>query len=249
MNVEAGREGNAHVNQKRLQSLIGKLVHLANGIEHARKFTGSMLATLRTLTDSSWFTISEEAILIIEWFTQYASTGNGISLFSPDSDYLYIKCDASLTGAGANFEQDYYIWKFDPKHVLKYPSIHMLEAINLLVSYKTLAPTSHPRKLTVVLLTDNIASFYALTSEKTKDPVPGACACQMWLEAARCKQHFIIQHKPGSDIPLADALSRYHDDPAKARLADQEVVKQGLNFVHPVLHGYTFFYTFFPDNL
>lgn len=117
----------------------------------------------------------------------------------------------------------------------------MLEANNLLVSYKTLAPTNHPRKLTVVLLTDNIASSYALSSGRTRDPILGACARQMWLEAACRNQEFIIQHKPGIDIPLADALSRYDMDPDKATYADNECSSRGLASVLPVLRGYSFF--------
>lgn len=117
----------------------------------------------------------------------------------------------------------------------------MLEAINLLVAYRTLAPKNHRGKLTVVLLTDNIASAYAISTGKTKDSVLGACAREMWLEAALRDQSFIIQHKPGQDLPLADALSRYHDDPVKANFADLEIANRGLSLVSPVLKGYSFF--------
>lgn len=162
-------------NKKRLQSLVGKLVYLGIGIQHTRKFTGRLLSTLQCMSDSAWTTIAEEARLDIKWFLQYASSGNGISLFTPDSDYMYIKCDASLSGAGGgDSDQHYYRWKFNREHIQRYLNIHMLEAINLLVSYKTLAPVTDPRRLTVILLTDNMASSYALYKGKTKDTVLGA---------------------------------------------------------------------------
>lgn len=87
------------------------------------------------MSDSAWITIPEEARLDIQWFLQYASLGNGVYLISPDSDYLHIECDACLSGAGAISVSSYYKWKFSKLHLEKYRSIHMLEAINVLVSY------------------------------------------------------------------------------------------------------------------
>lgn len=117
----------------------------------------------------------------------------------------------------------------------------MLEAINLLVAYKTLAPTHYRGKLTVVLLTNNISSSYALSTGKTKDQILGACTRQIWLEAARRDQSFIIQHKPGHQLPLADALSRYFQDPSKASFADRETSARRLTRISPVLDNYSNF--------
>lgn len=187
------------------------------------------------MCDTSWTRITEEARLDISWFLQYATSGNGVSFFGQDSDFFYIEWDACMAGAGGNFSSAYYRWKFDPDFVKKYKSIHRLEAINLLVSYKTLAPSQHPGRLSVVLLTDNMASAYALSTGKTKDAVLGACSRQMWLEAACRDQTFIIQHKPGINIPLADALSRYDVDESKASYADREIARRALTYQEAIL--------------
>lgn len=113
--------------------------------------------------------------------------------------------------------------------------------MNLLVAYKTLAPASHPTSLTVVLLTDNMASSFTLSTGKTKDSTLGACARQLWLEAAIKDQNFIIQHKPGSQIPLADALSRIYVDTDKASYATRETAARNLTELKPILSDYTFF--------
>lgn len=145
------------------------------------------------------------------------------------------------SGGGGHSSTSFYSWKFDKQLLDKYSTIHRLEAINLLIAYKTLAPQHHNRNLTVILLTDNMASSHALSSGKSKDAVLAACSRQMWLEAACRGQTFIIRHKPGIDIPLADALSRSYDDPAKARFVRDETTRRGLSRVKPILDGYAFF--------
>lgn len=231
----------SRISKHDLQSLVGKLVHLSSAINHGKKFTGRLLACLRAMGDRCWTTLSKEAKLDIKWFLLYAESANGRAIFAPESDYFFIECDASLLGGGGNSAEGYYKWKFSQQHIKKFRAIHELEALNLLVAFKTLAPLHHPRRLTVVLLTDNLASSYALMTRRTKDPTLGACARQMWLEAAREDQQFIIQHKPGHQIPLADALSRYFQNNQKADWADNDVARRGLLECAPVLDGYSFF--------
>lgn len=231
------------ITKRNLQSLVGKLVHLSSCITHGRRFTARLLGLLRGMSDRAWTTLSHEAKLDIWWFIRYASSGNGLSLLTPNSDYLFIECDACLTGGGANSATCFYKWRFSKRLLRRFNNIHALEALNLLVAYKTLAPSSHHTKLTVILLTDNIASSYALSSGKTKDPDLGACARQLWLEAAIRDQCFVIRHKPGTQIPLADALSRYHQDSSKAQFVASETLSRGLTELKPVLNGYSFFST------
>lgn len=231
----------SRINKHDLQSLVGKLVHLSSAISHGKKFTGRLLSSLRAMGDRCWTTLSQDAKLDIQWFLLYAESGNGRFLFAPETDYFFIECDASLLGGGGISSTGFYKWKFSDSHIANFQAIHALEALNLLVAFKTLAPLHHPRRLTVVLLTDNLASSYALMTGKTKDSTLGACARQMWLEVAKKDQRFIIQHKPGHQITLADALSQYHQNGNKAAWADNEVAQRGRLEFDPVLDGYSFF--------
>lgn len=228
-------------NKKALQSLIGKLAHISSCITHGKKFTIRLLATLRSLNHRLWTTLTPEAKLDIQWFLNYARIGNGISLLTYEMETQEIECDACLLGGGGHSSKYFYKWKFNQRHLDTYKTIHGIEAINILVAFKTLAPQPIHAKVNVVVLTDNIASAYALMTGRTKDPVLGACARQLWLEAANRQVDFSIRHKPGADIPLADALSRYYSDSAKARFADQETLARGLVECPPVLEGYNFF--------
>lgn len=78
-------------------------------------------------------------------------------------------------------------------------------------------------------------------SGKTKDPVLGACAREMWLLAAKADHDIDIQHRCGALIPLADALSRYSSDLNKATLADQLIHERNLKQLRPCLSNYVFF--------
>lgn len=191
--------------------------------------------------DADWVTLSREAKLNISWFLKYAELGNGISLLIQAQQPYEIECDACLHGGGGVSTTSYYKWRFSPHIMATYKTIHKLEAINLLVAFKTLAPNSKEDEVHVMIHTDNMASSFALMTGKTKDRTLGACARQMWLEAANRHIVFTIKHKPGTEIPLADALSRYHTDKEKASLADLLIRKKGLLEKPPIDNNGNFF--------
>lgn len=226
-----------------IQSLVGKLVHLANCVRHARKFTSRILTTLRNMNYSNreWTNINDDFKADVKWFLAYSQQGNGVSLLTPVKDTIYLECDSSLVGGGGNSEKNYYKWTYPGSHTTKYPNIHMLEAVNLLVAYRTLCPTSGTAGKCVVIATDNLASHFALTTGRTKDPVLGACARELWLAAAQADHDIEIIHKEGTSIPLADALSRYHFDPSKEALTNRLIAVLGLTELCPVLTDYVFF--------
>lgn len=226
-----------------IQSLTGKLVHLANCVRHARKFTSRILTTLRSMnkSDRNWTTIGQEFKADIQWFVAYSEAANGISLITPVKEVIYIECDSSLEGGGGNSATNFYKWKYPSTHTDKYPSIHMLEAINLLIAYRTLRPMTGIAGKCVVIATDNMASHFALMTGRTRDPVLGACARELWLEAAKADHEIEIVHKEGTMIPLADALSRYYSDPAKRALAVKLTADLNLLELDPILSDYVFF--------
>lgn len=65
--------------------------------------------------------------------------------------------------------------------------------------------------------------------------------CSGWLEGALHDIDIQINHKPGQQIPLADALSRAATDPAMRQFASTEVQTRNLTELPPVLNAYKFF--------
>lgn len=232
----------SRVNKKMLQSFVGKILHIAPCIRHARKFTARMLAALRAMETKNWITLGLDFKADVAWFKQYATHANGISLFTPNVNYtVEIECDACLVGAGGNSSQHFYSWKFSKDFLLKYRLIHQIEAINIVVALRTLCPDGPPKGQGIMIYTDNMSSSLALTSGITRDPVLASCARELWFEGALKDVEIKIAHKPGSSIPLADALSRASFDQEKRRFADQQTAARGLSRLPPVISGYRFF--------
>lgn len=227
--------------KKMIQSLAGRLLHITHCIQPARRFLSRILATLANLDDGQWISISPQFRLDVLWFTTYAQQANGIYYYQPQRPEIEIECDFSLYGGGGVAPGYYYSWIYPEHHIKKYPQIHHLEAINLLVAYRTLAKKIQRPGATIVISTDNSGSSFALQSGRTKDTVFASCSRQLWLDATTNNHIVLIRHKPGHLIPLSDALSRQSRDTQKDVYVRETVRRQNLIFVHPALSGYVFF--------
>lgn len=230
-----------HANKRMVQSIAGRLIYVGNCIRPARKFTVRILQTLRGMNEDDWVTITKEFASDIKWFVQFATASNGYYLFNPIHPSMSIYCDSSLYGGGGLSDRYCYTWAYSQEHMDVYKDIHHLEAINILVAYQTLASKFRHSPAHIVIRTDNIASSFALTTGKTKDPILGACARQLWLFAAINNHHIEIKHIPGEDIPVADALSRMSKDRSKTQSVVDHIVRFNIERIQPVLNNYVFF--------
>lgn len=139
-----------------------------------RKFLTRILALLRSDSNSKWLTINHEFLKDVRWFHLHAKASIGVNLYFTQLPHLVIECDSSLTGAGGNSSCLCYTWRYTDQHRAKYQAIHQMEAINILVAYRTLAQHHHSEPTSVLILTDNISSSAALMTGRTKDPILGA---------------------------------------------------------------------------
>ena len=228
-----------YAKKQMIQSLVGRLMHIAKCIPAGRKFITRILTTLRKAPDVGWVHLDEDFKADVAWFAAYAAQGNGVTLIAPVRHEFHIDCDSSLDGGGGHSEHEYYIWSYTDEHKLRFPLIIHREAINLLVAYRTLRP-QHASGITIVLNTDNMASSYALATGRTKDKTLAAAARELWLEAAKADSHIDIRHKYGRDMPLADALSRVTLSVGKRSLAQHYIAQSHLGEVSPNLSGHLF---------
>lgn len=223
-----------------IQSLLGKLVHLSNCILHGRKFLTRILSTLKAMEARTWRTIDSEFKKDVRWFQLYARAGNGINLYTPSLPAIWIECDSSLTGGGGNTSTHVYSWTYTDNHVQTFKAIHQLEAVNILIAYRTLAHATSHQPAAVTIYTDNMSSSFALMPGRTRDKILVSCARELWLEAAKFSDRLTIKHKPGHMIPMADTLSRMADSPEKAAYVEDQVALNNFTIVPPVTDNCNF---------
>ena len=132
-------------------------------------------------------------------------------------------------------------WLVGPSHLLtsmQYNTrLRYWPATLILTNWKRLiwfmlSPPFSLHNFMIRVNTDNAASQQVLSSGKGRDPVICACAHQLWLLATSFNFELEIIHKPGSELILADALSRSLSNPqlnSKARLLCN---KLDLKLVH-----------------
>lgn len=230
-----------HATRKMIQQIAGKLIFLCNCLHQGRKFLARILATLLDMHDREWTTIGEQFKADINWFIKYARQANGIHLCTPNKRHFDLECDSSLEGAGGNTGEHSYLWIYSEQHKKKFPQIYQLEAVNIVVAYKTLTVFLQDQPTHITIWTDNITSSFALQTGRTQDKLLAACAREIWLYASKTNQTVDIRHRKGTLLPLADALSRASHDQNKARLAQQIIVQRGLLPLAPQLNDYNFF--------
>ena len=213
--------------KQELQSLVGKLAHISQVIQHARKFMCRVLANLRLAPAWGRVVVSKELRKDIAWFLEFSASFNGKLLIQPSYPVVKMECDACPQGGGGFCGKKYYFFDF-PEEISEDHHIARLEAINLVICAKTLLP-SNSSNIRLHILTDNIASAQVLMSGRTKDPVLAACAREMAMFTALRGIVLDVQHTPGEELELADALSRRCKSQVMKKKSIRLIKKYGMS--------------------
>ena len=122
------------VTRKQLQSILGKLLHIAKCIKPARLFVARLLEALRG-APGIFINIDSSMCSDLLWFRDFAVSWNGVSVFTEHIPTREILVDACLTGIGGASARHAYSCQVasqsDPVH-----NISELEAINVAVALK-----------------------------------------------------------------------------------------------------------------
>ena len=208
--------------RRQVQSLLGLLHFVAGVARPARLFTNRILDFLRTMPARGRVPLTAEFRRDLVFFRDLWPGFNGISVLVKHdlAKDKSVELDACLTGCGAIFGEQYYSMPF-PSFVLQERHIiPHLEALNIVVACKMWAPYWRSQK--VHIYCDNEAVCHVLTSGKARDPYLLACAREIVGQAVRHDFEWLVSHRPGSALPLADALSRAPASPRFAALLAAE---------------------------
>ena len=222
------------VTRKQLQSIIGKLLHVAKCIKPARLFIARLLDQLRG-TKRPYININSSMRADLQWFLDFADQWNGVAIFPKPAPEREIVVDACMNGIGGATHRSAYAYRI-PENTGELANISEIEAINIAVALQTFVGESNRGKC-VKVLCDNMATVHVLQSGKGKNLAILEAARAAWMVQAIYQVTIYYEHISGRLNVLADALSRAHISEQSARLADDLVHSLYLNWINPCLHA------------
>lgn len=87
------------MSKKHLQSVIGKVIHVAKCIRPARLFVSRLLEALRGMKNKRYIKVSKEMRDDFIWFQEFSSQWNGVGLINcsiPDMNHIILDCARSI---------------------------------------------------------------------------------------------------------------------------------------------------------
>ena len=219
------------MHKRQLQSLIGKLMHLAKCVEPAHIFMARLLEALRAMKDSWYVKVDDVMRADLVRFEEFAMDWNGRSLITKGPPRRHIMVDACLTGIGATDGTWAYAAPVAPDHDPIH-NITEIEAANVIVVLHTFisAAVAGTR---VAIHCDNMPSVQALTYGKADNPILAECARAAWMIEALFNVKLCFIHVPGIYNPIADALRRAHSSQAHHDFASRLLKEHSLHVVRP----------------
>lgn len=195
-----------HITYTQAQSLIGRIAHMARVVHPARLFMSRLLAQLRD-SDQKTMYITPAVRADLEWFLSFSSQHNAAAIIPNTHIDLTIEADSSfVSGAAWSDHGAYYVHAYTPRMSASY-NICQLEAIKYLIAVRVLTRNSSPGTR-IELVGDNEGAINGISSGRAADAILASVARALWFHAASRQLHITFTHRPGKEIPSADALSR-----------------------------------------
>ncbi|XP_043216964.1 uncharacterized protein LOC122379098 [Amphibalanus amphitrite] len=199
------------VRQRRLLSLVGKLVHATKCIPAGRSFFRRLLDTAHSVhRPHHWVTIRRDTRLDLDWWLEMLPDWNGTAplihpTWTPAAD-LHLYTDASTVGFGGFCGAAWFSAPWPEATAEWADSISWLEMIPILAA--CLLWGSHWSGLRISMHCDNSGVVGAWEKGWSKDPRLMSLIRQALFAAARHSFALRITHINGSENAAADALSR-----------------------------------------
>lgn len=221
------------MSKKHLQSVIGKVIHVAKCIRPARLFVSRLLEALRGMK-KKYLRVSAEMRADLLWFEEFSSQWNGVGLISSSPPDIDVYVDASGSGIGGTDGRAAYGGQISP---VGDPAnnISELEAVNLAVALQTfLSHADAGRHIRVFC--DNMASVEVFTTGRGRNPIILECARSIWMLQALLGVEITYEHIPGVDNVFADALSRRHLGQKYKNIVSSKCRDCNITLCEPCLH-------------
>ena len=205
--------------KQQLQSLLGNLLYVHKCVRPSRIFVNRMLELLRQNYDKKSITLTPGFRRDLRWFEKFLARYNGASFFDHQPIFGTIELDACLTGFGGCWENLIYHVAIE-KHYNNL-AITQLEMLNILVALRIFSTFWQGQRIQVKC--DNMAVVQVLQTGKARDPFLGACARNIWMEAAKADIDIVYTHIQGRKNVVADLLSRWKNTQSHHQILCQHV--------------------------
>ena len=227
-----------------LESLIGKLNHIAQCVRPGRIFIARLLAGLRGLPRKGRFPIDPEMKKDIIWWQRHATLFNGISQI-PQAPWgepnTLISCDATLQGCGGWLEPGHYFReKFPIEIANKHLHISALEMLTLLITVKVWISKCESNRLQIY--SDNMATVIAVNTGKSRDPFMNACLRELCYILCKYNCELKVRHISTKLNTFPDLLSRWHSDPNAPAMFAKLTVNRKTKRIRIPKHMFYSFY-------
>jgi hypothetical protein len=204
--------------RKDLESLIGILMFACKAIRPGRIFLHRMLTLLRTIpTHDQVHTLPRDSDMRndINWWAHHMSTWNGISLmYEPQwttTRTLCLTTDACLTGYGACYGNEWFAGSWtaeDLRLAYRHTRISMPYLELTALVYAAATWSHHWSRKQITFLCDCDPVVQALTNHASRLPETAQLERTLLHLATKYNFNYRVQHLPGVDNRMADALSR-----------------------------------------
>ena len=223
------------ISKKMLQSILGKLLHIAKCVRPARLYVSKLLEALRQMK-GYYINVNAEMKSDLRWFLEFGESWNGVSLIPKTTPDMEIHVDACLTGIGASDGQRAYA-----KQVAEFAdpadNITELEGLNIAVAMDTFLSESNAGSH-VLIHCDNQPAVDVFSSGRGRNKVLLDSARKAWLIQARLSLDVTYVHIPGVSNIIADRLSRAHISNSCKASSDTIVRDHNLSIIDPVLDAF-----------
>ena len=218
------------ITKKTLQSMLGRLLHVAKCVRPARLFVSKLLEALRNMKHF-YINVNSEMRSDLKWFLNFGKDWNGVALIPRQKVDVDLFVDACLSGIGASNGTHAYWHQVCPVQD-PVDCISELEAANIAVALHTFMNEDH-RGMHVRVHCDNEGAVSVLTTGRGRNKVILDVARKAWLIQAKLDLFISYVHIPGVENQTADILSRAHLSDKHLNEAHELVVSKCLLPVKP----------------
>ena len=204
--------------KKQLQSLVGKLSFVTNCVRPGRIFLSRIIEKM-TNCDEHHNIKDEEMDKDIKWWLEFLPQYSGVSTLWLHDMKQYnttLASDASMIGAGATFNHQYFHHRFSQEILQQTNTIAQLETFAVLIAVKLWCEELSGR--VVRFYTDNQNTMYAINNGKSHDKFILKCLRELAYTTCRYEILLRTRYLPTRSNTLPDALSRWYQGSENRRI-------------------------------